>query len=375
VSITPTRVRLLDRRIIAGLQADGRASWTEIAERAGTSVATATRRGQDLLASGAVRVGVSSDINSPGAADLFLLRIGCAAGTQMQVARALAQRTDLRFLCLVTGGCDLLAELVCQKAESLHGRLINEIQAVEGVEVCVSDLVLHTYKVSQNWAQRLISEDEPSRTQDAEPHECAPSHFDETDLLILDELRADGRASLRSVAEALGVNESTVRRRFDAMRERGCAWVLTLVAASALGFESEIILNISVHPSRLDDVARELASYVGVRYLAATLNCSLICEVIMPTTDDVYTFVTKGLGKIDGVQSWVANVELLTVKRGFLETPWWSGVSDAPVTSAQPDGIGAGPSSGDGDEREGACHEDVRDGLPTVHQAQAVQRQ
>jgi len=324
MSIAPTRFGQLDRRVIAALQADGRASWTEIAERAGISVATATRRGQSLFASSQVRVGVSRHINSPGAADLFMLRIGCAPGTQIQVATALAERDDLRFLCLVTGGCDLLAELVCQRSESLHVRLINEIQAVKGVEVCVSDLVLHTYKVSQNWAQRrLLSTSEPQQEPDVEPHVCSPSHFDDIDLLILDELQADGRASLRSVAEVLGVNESTVRRRFEGMRERGCAWVLTLVAASALDCESEIILNISVDPSRLDDVAHELASYVGVRYLAASVNCTLICEVIMPSTEDVYQFVTQGLGKIEGVRDWEANVELLTVKRGFLETPWW----------------------------------------------------
>jgi hypothetical protein len=42
----------------------------------------------------------------------------------------------------------------------------------------------------------------------------------------------------------------------------------------------------------------------------------------MPTTDDLYRFLTQGLGKIDGVRDWTANVELLTIKRGFLETPW-----------------------------------------------------
>jgi DNA-binding Lrp family transcriptional regulator len=339
VSLAPIRFGQLDRKIIAALQADGRASWTEIAERTGTSVATATRRGQALIGAGVVRVGVSSDINSPGDSDLFLLRIGCAPGTQMRVATALAEREDLRFLCLVTGGCDLLAELVCRKSESLHVRLINEIQAVEGVEVCVSDLVLHTYKVSQGWAQRLLSEGAPAPTGEAdaapqpEPHVCSPDHFDQVDRLILEELRADGRMSLRSVAESLGVNESTVRRRFDAMRERGCAWVLTLVAASALGYESEIILTISVEPSRLDDVAHRLASYVGVRYLAASVNGSLVCEVILPTTDDVYHFVTRGLGRIQGVRDWQANVELLTIKRGFLETPWWPTLAPAPALS------------------------------------------
>jgi DNA-binding Lrp family transcriptional regulator len=351
VSLAPIRFGPLDRKIVAALQADGRASWTEIAERTGTSVATATRRGQALIGAGAVRVGVSSDINSPGDSDLFLLRIGCAPGTQMRVATALAEREDLRFLCLVTGGCDLLAELVCRKSESLHVRLINEIQAVEGVEVCVSDLVLHTYKVSQAWAQRLLSDGAPAPTGEAdeaetasqpEPHVCSPDHFDEVDRLILEELRADGRMSLRSVAESLGVNESTVRRRFDVMRERGCAWVLTLVAAAALGYESEIILTISVEPSRLDDVAHRLASYVGVRYLAASVNGSLVCEVILPTTEDVYHFVTRGLGRIEGVRDWQANVELLTIKRGFLETPWWPTLAADSADSA--DSAGAASS-------------------------------
>ena len=325
MTLVPESFDELDRRIIAALQRNGRASWTEIAEQTGTSLATATRRGQALLQAGVVRVGVSTGIHSPGTADMFVLRIGCRAGMQMQVARRLAERTDLRFLSVVTGSCDLLAELVCQRAESLHVRLVNEIQTIPGVEVCESDLVLHTYKVTQTWARSLIAADEPGPTDVGEPHSCEPSHFDETDERILEQLREDGRATMRAVSEAIGVNESTVRRRFDAMRERGCAWLLTLVAASALGFESEIVFSISVRPSRLEAVAAELAGYVGVRYLAATLSCSLMCEVIMPSTGDVYDFVTHGLGQVDGVLGWTTNVELLTLKRGFLKTPWWRG--------------------------------------------------
>ena len=325
MTIVPAQFDDLDRQIIVALQRNGRASWTEIAEQTGTSLATATRRGQSLLHAGVVRVGVSSGIHSPGTADMFVLRIGCRAGMQMQVARELAKRTDLRFLSVVTGSCDLLAELVCQRAQSLHVRMIDEIQTIDGVEDCASDLVLHAYKVSQTWARHLIADD-PGPSDVEEPHSCDPSHFDETDLRILEQLREDGRATLRSVGEVIGVNQTTVRRRLDAMRERGCAWVLTLVAASALGFESEIIFTISVRPSRLEAVADELATYVGVRYLAATLSCSLMCELILPSTADVYDFVTHGLGTIDGVLGWTTNVELLTLRRGFLETPWWRGV-------------------------------------------------
>ena len=321
--IAPEQFDAVDRRIIAALQIDGRANWTEIADRCDASLATVTRRGQQLLASGAIRVGVSSNINTPGATDLFVLRIGCHAGTQMHVAKALAKRDDLRFLALVTGGSDLFAELICSRGESLHVRLISEIQAIEGVESCESDLILHAYKITQTWARGLIPDDAAESDPAPEPHVCDPSHLNDTDREILARLKEDGRASFRSIGDALGVNESTVRRRFEAMRDRGCAWVLTLVAAPALGYESELLLNISVTPSRLDAVAHELAGYVGVRYLAATLNCSLVCEVIMPSTEDLYRFVTDGLGRIDGVLGWTASVELLTIKRGFLETPWW----------------------------------------------------
>ncbi len=332
----------LDLRIISALQSDGRASWTEIAEKAGSSLATVTRRGQHLLSSGVVAVGVSHAINTPVAADLFVLRIGCRAGSQMRVAKALALRDDLRFLCLVTGANDLVAEIVIPKTESLHGRLIDEIQAVDGVVSCRSDLVVHAYKVSQRWLAGSLAPREQVDQVIAEPHVCDPGHFDEVDRQVLDALKLDGRASFRSVAETVGVNESTVRRRFEAMLQRGCAMVLTLVSATAIGFEAEILLNVSVAPAQLEQVAHRLATYVGVRYLAATLDCSLMCELIMPSTPDVYSFLTQELGTIEGVLGWEASVELLTIKRGFIETPWWRRTSGGAVPERSHLPVGAG---------------------------------
>lgn len=318
----------LDRRIIASLQADGRASWTEIADRVGSSLATVTRRGQQLIGRGVVAVGVSHAINTPDASDLFVLRIRCRAGRQMDVTRVLAERDDLRFLCLVTGANDLVAEIVIPKADALHSRLVDEIQMIDGVESCRTDLVLHQYKVSQHWLQGVLARQERGDEAAAALHVCDPSHFDDTDRQILEVLKEDGRASFRAVAETIGVNESTVRRRLETMTERGCAVVLTLVSAPALGFEAEILLTVSVTPSRLDAVARRLADFVGVRYLAATLDCSLMCELILPSTSDVFTFLTQELGTIDGVLGWEASLELLTVTRGFLRTPWWQALVD-----------------------------------------------
>jgi DNA-binding Lrp family transcriptional regulator len=320
----PEHLDELDRRIVVALQADGRASWTEIAERCDASVATVARRGQQLLRDGIVRVAVMPDSDHQGAADLYILRIICEPGTQTRVATELNARTDLRFLALVTGSVDIIAELNLRRDDSLHARIIEEIQAIDGVLRCDTDLTLHVYKVSADWGQQLFGI--KAQQAPAEVHQCDPSHFDTADHKIIDLMREDGRASFRTVATALGVNESTVRRRFETLQRRGCISVVPLVSAPALGFESEIIFNITVEPSAVDAVARKLTSYQGVRYVAATLNHNaLMCEVILPTTDDVYAFTTETLGGLNGVQGWTASIVLLTFRRGFVETPWWRG--------------------------------------------------
>lgn len=319
---TPSELDELDRRIVAALQLDGRASWTAIAERCGTSIPTVARRAQQLLCEGIVRVAVVADLVNAGPADLFILKIHCDRASQTVVAQRLAQREDIRFLAIVTGGADIVAELSTPKADPLHVRLVDEVQAIDGVRRCETDLLLHTYKVAHDWSRQLLTGEDHVYAGD-EPHRCDPTHFDETDRAMLALLRDDGRASSRALADALGVHESTARRRLETMLARGCAEVVTLVPAAALGFESEILFTITVAPARLDAVARELATYRGVRYVAATLGASsLMCEVILPTTHDIFGFVTTVLGELEGVQGWTAAMELLTFKRAFLATPW-----------------------------------------------------
>lgn len=326
----------LDRRIVAALQIDGRASWTAIAERSDTTVTTVARRAQQLVSDGIVKVAVVPDINHAGPADLFIMRIGCTPGSTTAVAEQLSRRDDIRFLSVVAGGVDIIAELNTLKSDSLHARIIDEIQAVEGVQRCETDLLLHAYKVAHDWSTQLITGEDHVYSP-KEPHECEPGHFDNTDRAMLALFRDNGRAGFRVVADALGVNESTVRRRFETLLARGCATVVTLVQAAALGFESEILFMITVSPSRLDEVARELARYRGVRYVAATLgSSSLMCEVILPTNRDVFSFVTSVLARLDGVQGWSAMMELLTYRRGFVATPsrWQDGRAELSAAAA-----------------------------------------
>lgn len=226
-------------------------------------------------------------------------------------------------MAVVSGRYDLFAEVCANGDESLYTQMVSEFQQIDGVEWSETDLVLHEHKISQDWSWQLLA-GESDATYVREPHACDASHLDEWDRRIIDVMHEDGRMSFSAVAAQVDLDETTVRRRFEAAVGRGCARMLTLVPAAALGFTSELILDISVKPSKLHEVSAQLTSVPGVRVVLCTLNgSSLMCELIQPSEDALHSFLTDTLALLDGVRGWQASMELLTIKRGFVETPWW----------------------------------------------------
>ncbi len=329
------RLSELDKRIVVALQRDGRASWRAVAEAVGAPVTTVARRGQQLLVDGVVRVAAVPALAADGPYDSFLVRINCKPGGHLAVAAALVENPDVRFVTLVTGTYDVMAELIVRGGAIRYPQLIGELQSITGVERWRSDLILHVYKVSFDWGRQLYGEllgPEPGDAVigAAQHEECGPEHFDEADRAILKALGDDGRETFQSIADRLGMNESSVRRRYERMRSSRCVDILTLIPSAALGMGAETLLTVTVAPSRLEDVARQLAEYPFVRYLAALLDeNALLCEVISPSSTELYGFITGSLAHLDGVQGWTASMELLYLKRGFVETPWWRSQLDA----------------------------------------------
>lgn len=314
----------LSRRIISALQQDGRASWTAIAGSCDTSVPTVARRVQQLIADGMVRVAVVPSLGSNGPVETFMVRIGCRPGTQFDVGEQLVARPDVRYASLITGPYDIIVELIVEAGSARYPKTMLELQQIPGVERWYSDLVLHVFKMNPHgWSRQLIEDPSPGNQVTEDPY-CVPDHLDKVDHAILNLLKGDGRASFKTVSDALDLNESTVRRRFERMLGDGCAYVLTIVPAAALGFESETMLTVSVEPSKLNKVAEALSEHRAVRYVAATLDGnSLFCEVVAASTQGLFEFTTRTLANLEGVVGWSASVELLSLKRGFVETPWW----------------------------------------------------
>lgn len=320
------RLDELDRRLLVALQGDGRASWTAVAERCGTSEPTAARRAQQLIDSGLLAITVMQELGGDGPVESYTVRVRCRPNRTLDVGRQLVDRPETRHVALVTGDADVITEVIVPRTPGALAHILLSLQAIDGVESLDSDLRLHVYKIATDWGRQLFGEHEDE--DEAAPTQCEPGHLDDVDRGILGELQKDGRASFAALADRLQLNESTVRRRFERMRDRRCFRVVTLIAADALGLETEMLLWVTVAPDRLESVARELVGHPSVRYLSLELDGnSLMCEVIATSTEALHEFVTGTLGAMPGVQGWRANVEMLTMKRSFVETPWWRNVA------------------------------------------------
>lgn len=309
----------LDRLIAAALQLNGRAAWRDIASVVDSTETTVARRAQRLIDAGLVRVTVSRTPACSGMSQVATVYIRCAPGTPRQVAATIAGRREAWSTGVFAGDADVICQVTVPAGGGLADVLLEELQRIPGVMSSVAELMTRTFKVSYAWARRLLGEraavlDVPPVAHQNEGHVL--SDFDEA---VIGELGPNARLSFAAVANRLGTNESTVRRRFEALRRQGCVNVGTFVPNSAMGFQPSMLMKVTLAPGTLESAAATLTDHVGVRYLAASLGrLGLLMEVDLATAADVYDFTTRVLGEIDGISEVRIWTELIALKRAYI---------------------------------------------------------
>jgi DNA-binding Lrp family transcriptional regulator len=315
----------LDRRIVAALQREPRATWRTIARRVGVSEATAARRARRLLDAKIVRV-----IGSPVSTQLdlgfhVLISFRCRAGDALEVAHRLAQRPDVRFVTLATGTFDVVAEFLVQSKRRLAFVLLEELRHIPGIAETSTNMVLKTYKVQETWSSALLEDDSPRDLEWPEAAARADGDarlLDPADLHLLQLVSEDGRRSNAELAEAAGISESAVSRRLSALVRNGYVVFAAMGDPAALGFEVEALIWILAKARQVEEVAAYLAPQPCVRYLSAVSGHSdLVCEVVLASLDDLLSFSVNVLGRHDGIVGLSISHQLLTLKRGYMLYP------------------------------------------------------
>jgi DNA-binding Lrp family transcriptional regulator len=309
----------LDRRIVAALQTDPRASWAQLGGAVGVSETTVLRRVQRLRETGSLVIVAAPDPLLCGFGQPILLQFRTVPGDASTLAHELAQRSDTRFVAMLTGRSDVMCELIAPDRQYLSRVLMEELPHPGSILATTSEIVLKTFKTSDQWSRALLDVDAP---ETADEQRSAPADkkvkLDDMDLQLLAALGGDGRRSYADLSSALGLSETAIARRVSGLTSSNRLYFLAMVDPAALGFGLEVLIHLRVELASLESVAVALAGTTEVRYVSATTGYSdLACEAIFRDTDALYQFLTSSVAALPGIREVEVDVMLETVKRGY----------------------------------------------------------
>ena len=127
--------------------------------------------------------------------------------------------------------------------------------------------------------------------------------MDDKDRKIIEALRENSRTPFTEIAQKLGVSESTIRNRVQALENDGVIKKYTiLVDPSKMGYNTVSIVGLDVEPSMFLEAAKSMAEIDKVQYVATSTGDHMIMSEIW-TRDgrELSVLISEKIGKIKGV--------------------------------------------------------------------------
>jgi Lrp/AsnC family transcriptional regulator, leucine-responsive regulatory protein len=143
----------LDRRIIAALKADGRATNQKIARSLHISPATVGARIRRLENMNAMRVVAVTDFAALGYKVLLAVGIEVQGRAAEEVARELAALEEVFAVHMVTGARDIEILVVLHDLEELETFLLRDIAKIRGIRALAAGIAADVIKYDFDRAQ------------------------------------------------------------------------------------------------------------------------------------------------------------------------------------------------------------------------------
>jgi len=141
-------------------------------------------------------------------------------------------------------------------------------------------------------------------------------NFDKTDIKIVNLLLDDGRMPASEVARRIGdISERAVRYRIDRMVDEGVIRVSAVAKPQAFGLTTIADVWMEVESDRILEVARKMAEFDNVSYVACGIGQSDVSiQIVAKDTSEIYQFVTEVIRQVPGVRKTTTSIVPLIIK-------------------------------------------------------------
>ena len=139
--------------------------------------------------------------------------------------------------------------------------------------------------------------------------------LDDTDRHIINALRADGRVAFAQLAEQLKVSPGMIRQRYNRLLELGYLKVVAVTNPLMMGKRTMAMIGIRTDGRKMLEVANKLIQFDEVVYIVVVSGrFDIMVEVFCRDHEDLLTFLTEKLSKVDGVRETESFMHLKIVK-------------------------------------------------------------
>jgi len=271
--MTQDSVDELDLALVNALQIAPRASWQAVGDALGIDPVTAARRWSRLSSAGLAWVTCVAGPQAHGEFCMAYIEVACAPGCVLDVAAAVAEHAEVRYLHQLAAQYELLVVIAVAAPGDVAEYLSRRLGPTDGVTEYRAQLRTVGYREPSAWrlhhltpAQRAILE---SAARPAARPDRRHLHTDETDRRLFALLHRDGRVPVSKAAAVAEVSEPAARRRIARLLANQLIRPRCELAQSISGTPVTAVFWLRVPSAELDAVARRLATLREARLCCA----------------------------------------------------------------------------------------------------------
>ena len=134
--------------------------------------------------------------------------------------------------------------------------------------------------------------------------------IDNLDVKIVDLLMEDGRMACSEIARKIGgVTERAIRYRLERLIQNQIISITAVVNPRAIGYQVVADVWLEVEADAIREVAEKMIEYENISYVAYSIGeTDVSVQVISKDPLEVYEFVTRVIGKTEGVRKTTTSI-------------------------------------------------------------------
>ncbi len=142
--------------------------------------------------------------------------------------------------------------------------------------------------------------------------------LDKIDVEIIKLLQKDGRMPFKSVADYIGVSETTIRKRVQKLKNEGVFQIVAVCDPIKLGFPISGLIKVQVDPQYAGNVFNELKKMKEIWYIAVTTGShDLDIEFNARSLQELEKLIFEKIYKIKGVIKAESSIVMNYLKRTY----------------------------------------------------------